>query len=372
MRAHTINSTNRDAWERGAGAAGGRRGRPAADQPGAAQQPAVPRRRCCRCSPSGSACSWSTRRTASPTGATTSGRTTGASPTCSSGCRTAWPCCARRRRPTTASSPTSPSSSASGATRAQLRDLPRGRSGARACGWRSSTSRPGRPPGVAGAWLPQLPGSGIVYTLTKRDAELVATWLTAAASRRRRTAARSRPRARIDVEERLLRNELKAVVATSALGMGYDKPDLGFVVHYQAPGLGHLLLPAGRPCRARGIERAEVVLLRGAEDRASRTSSSSRRSRGARTWSGARGARTREDGATLPRADRPRQPRPRPDRGDAQGARRRGRGRAARHALGRRAGARLGLRRPSATRRSPRCAATSRRRWRRSAPTGAA
>ena len=41
---------------------------------------------------------------------------------------------------------------------------------------------------------------------------------------------------RVEVEERLLNNDLKAVVATSALGMGYDKPDLGFVVHYQAPG----------------------------------------------------------------------------------------------------------------------------------------
>ena len=46
--------------------------------------------------------------------------------------------------------------------------------------------------------------------------------------------------------------------------MGYDKPDLGFVVHYQAPGSRHRLLPAGRPRRAAAIERAEVVLLRGA------------------------------------------------------------------------------------------------------------
>ena len=68
------------------------------------------------------------------------------------------------------------------------------------------------------------------------------------------------------VEDRLLRNEVKAVVATSALGMGYDKPDLGFVVHYQAPGsVVAYYQQVGRA--GRGVERAEVVLLRGAEDR---------------------------------------------------------------------------------------------------------
>ena len=71
---------------------------------------------------------------------------------------------------------------------------------------------------------------------------------------------------RVQVEDRLLANRLKAVVATSALGMGYDKPDLGFVVHYQAPGsVIAYYQQVGRAGRA--IERAEVVLLRGAEDR---------------------------------------------------------------------------------------------------------
>ena len=55
-------------------------------------------------------------------------------------------------------------------------------------------------------------------------------------------------------------------MATSALGMGYDKPDLGFVVHYQAPGsVISYYQQVGRA--GRGVERAEVVLLRGAEDR---------------------------------------------------------------------------------------------------------
>jgi ATP-dependent DNA helicase RecQ len=120
------------------------------------------------------------------------------------------------------------------------------------------------------AWLathlPQLPGSGIVYTLTKRDADLVAEWLTAHGVRAEAYSGDSATERRVDVEERLLRNDVKAVVATSALGMGYDKPDLGFVVHYQAPGsVIAYYQQVGRAGRA--IEHAEVVLLRGAEDR---------------------------------------------------------------------------------------------------------
>src|SRR4051794_34622644 len=120
------------------------------------------------------------------------------------------------------------------------------------------------------AWLathlPQLPGSGIVYTLTKRDADLVAEWLTAHGVPAEAYSGDSATERRVDVEERLLRNDVKAVVATSALGMGYDKPDLGFVVHYQAPGsVIAYYQQVGRAGRA--IEHADVVLLRGAEDR---------------------------------------------------------------------------------------------------------
>jgi ATP-dependent DNA helicase RecQ len=120
------------------------------------------------------------------------------------------------------------------------------------------------------AWLaehlPELPGSGIVYTLTKRDAELVATWLSGRGIAAEAYSGEVDTDRRVDVEDRLLRNELKAVVATSALGMGYDKPDLGFVVHYQAPGsVISYYQQVGRA--GRGIDRAEVVLLRGAEDK---------------------------------------------------------------------------------------------------------
>jgi ATP-dependent DNA helicase RecQ len=120
------------------------------------------------------------------------------------------------------------------------------------------------------AWLAThldaLPGSGIVYTLTKRDAEQVAAWLVAHGIAAEAYTGEIETEHRIAVEDRLLSNDLKAVVATSALGMGYDKPDLGFVVHYQAPGsVIAYYQQVGRAGRA--IERAEVVLLRGAEDR---------------------------------------------------------------------------------------------------------
>ena len=120
------------------------------------------------------------------------------------------------------------------------------------------------------AWLaqhlPDLPGSGIVYTLTKRDADMVAEWLTGHGVAAEAYSGDSATDDRVAVEERLLRNDLKAVVATSALGMGYDKPDLGFVVHYQAPGsVIAYYQQVGRAGRA--IEHAEVVLLRGREDR---------------------------------------------------------------------------------------------------------
>jgi len=120
------------------------------------------------------------------------------------------------------------------------------------------------------AWLvehlPALEGSGIVYTLTRRDAEQVAAFLSANGVSALHYSGDQDSDERIATEERLLRNEVKAVVATSALGMGYDKPDLGFVVHYQAPGsVISYYQQVGRA--GRGVEHADVVLLRGREDR---------------------------------------------------------------------------------------------------------
>jgi ATP-dependent DNA helicase RecQ len=120
------------------------------------------------------------------------------------------------------------------------------------------------------AWLvehlPSLPGSGIVYTLTKRDAEQVAAFLTANGIAAAPYSGDQETPERVAIEDRLLRNELKAVVATSALGMGYDKADLTFVVHFQAPGSAvSYYQQVGRA--GRGVDHADVVLLRGGEDR---------------------------------------------------------------------------------------------------------
>jgi ATP-dependent DNA helicase RecQ len=120
------------------------------------------------------------------------------------------------------------------------------------------------------AWLaenlPRMDGSGIVYTLTKRDAEQVAAFLCAQGISAVPYSGEHENDDRIATEDRLLRNEIKAVVATSALGMGYDKSDLTFVVHYQAPGsVISYYQQIGRA--GRGVEHADIVLLRGGEDR---------------------------------------------------------------------------------------------------------
>jgi ATP-dependent DNA helicase RecQ len=90
------------------------------------------------------------------------------------------------------------------------------------------------------AWLsdvvPRLDGSGIVYCLTIRDAERVAGWLRTRGVAAVAYSGESENADRIAVEEDLLANKVKAVVATSALGMGFDKPDLAWVIHYQSPG----------------------------------------------------------------------------------------------------------------------------------------
>lgn len=126
------------------------------------------------------------------------------------------------------------------------------------------------------AWLaehvPQLPGTGIIYVLTKRDADQVAQWLQENGIQARAYYSGVEAPGFADsdayrqhLEGLLYGNRIKAVVATTALGMGYDKPDLGFVVHYQAPGsiVGYYQ-QVGRA--GRGIDYAVGILLSGRED----------------------------------------------------------------------------------------------------------
>jgi ATP-dependent DNA helicase RecQ len=121
------------------------------------------------------------------------------------------------------------------------------------------------------AWLadhlPRLQGSGIVYTLTVAQAEEVAAFLSSRGIAVSSYSGRTENADRLAAEEALLRNEVKALVATSALGMGFDKPDLGFVVHLGAPSSPIAYYQqVGRAGRA--TERADVVLLPAAEDAA--------------------------------------------------------------------------------------------------------
>ncbi|WP_303844257.1 RecQ family ATP-dependent DNA helicase [Aeromonas sobria] len=126
------------------------------------------------------------------------------------------------------------------------------------------------------AWLaqviPTLPGTGIIYTLTVRDAEQVAKWLGLNGIDARAYYGsvenedfENSDTYRQHLEGLLLNNQLKVLVATTALGMGYDKPDLSFVIHYQAPGsIVAYYQQVGRA--GRGIDHAVGVLMSGVED----------------------------------------------------------------------------------------------------------
>ncbi len=118
------------------------------------------------------------------------------------------------------------------------------------------------------AWLathlPQIPGSGIVYTLTVRDAVQVAEWLRSKNVHAEAYSSEKGER-RVQLENALLGNQIKALVATTALGMGFDKPDIGFVIHYQMPGsVVAYYQQVGRAGRA--LTSAYGVLLSGREE----------------------------------------------------------------------------------------------------------
>ena len=119
------------------------------------------------------------------------------------------------------------------------------------------------------AWLaeqlPSMPGSGIVYCLTVRDAEQVAAWLRTREVNARAYTGEADSADRVSIEQELISNDVKVVVATSALGMGFDKPDLTFVIHYQSPGSPIAYYQqVGRAGRA--LEASMGALLAGRED----------------------------------------------------------------------------------------------------------
>jgi len=117
------------------------------------------------------------------------------------------------------------------------------------------------------AWLaqtlPELPGHGIIYTLTVRDALQLTAWLQSQGCQVAAYTSEAEDRAAL--EQALLNNQVKALVATTALGMGFDKPDLAFVIHYQTPGsVVAYYQQVGRAGRA--LPAAYGILLSGREE----------------------------------------------------------------------------------------------------------
>jgi len=124
-------------------------------------------------------------------------------------------------------------------------------------------------PAQRAAWLAahmdSLPGSGIVYTLTVAQAHDIAMLLRERGHQVAAYTGATEAAEREQLEADLLANRVKALIATSALGMGFDKPDLGFVVHLGAPSSPIAYYQqVGRA--GRSTESAEVILLPGRED----------------------------------------------------------------------------------------------------------
>ena len=113
--------------------------------------------------------------------------------------------------------------------------------------------------------LAGLEGTGVVYCLTIRDAQRVAEWLDSCGIPAVPYWGGLNTEDRVGVEQALMSNEVKVVVATPALGMGFDKPDVSFVIHYQSPGSPIAYYQqVGRAGRA--LDESWGILLRGGED----------------------------------------------------------------------------------------------------------
>jgi ATP-dependent DNA helicase RecQ len=125
--------------------------------------------------------------------------------------------------------------------------------------------------GWLAARLPELPGSGILYTLTVAAARETAAFLRDQGLPVAAYSGQDEQAERLKAEDDLLANRVKALVATSALGMGFDKPDLGFVVHLGAPqspvAYYQQIGRAGRALPGGQGNWAEVILLPGGEDK---------------------------------------------------------------------------------------------------------
>jgi ATP-dependent DNA helicase RecQ len=116
--------------------------------------------------------------------------------------------------------------------------------------------------------LGQIDGSGIIYTLTVNDTIRLTRWLKEngfAAHAYYSDLDKKDKTLRARLEQRLINNDLKVIVATVALGMGFDKPDLAFVIHFQRPSsVVSYYQQVGRA--GRSVDEAYGILMGGAED----------------------------------------------------------------------------------------------------------
>ncbi len=119
------------------------------------------------------------------------------------------------------------------------------------------------------AWLLEalrrLPGTGIIYTLTKTEAEVITNWLKSNRVNADFYHGSVGDEARIERENLLINNEVKVLVSTSALGMGFDKPDVSFVIHYGVP--SNIIAYYQQVGRAgRSIRNAYGILISGSKE----------------------------------------------------------------------------------------------------------
>lgn len=119
------------------------------------------------------------------------------------------------------------------------------------------------------AWIvenvPKMFGSGVVYCLTVNDCKLVNKWLNLNGIHSRSYFAALDTKEKNDTIDMFMNNKIKVLVATVAFGMGFDKSDIGFVIHFQKPGnIVSYYQQIGRA--GRGIKEAFAILLCGNED----------------------------------------------------------------------------------------------------------
>lgn len=122
------------------------------------------------------------------------------------------------------------------------------------------------------AWIvdhiDELPGTGVIYCLTVRDCQLVHKWLCENHISNRCYYADIKDdgvESKETIIDLFMKDQIKILVATVAFGMGFDKPNIGFVIHFQKP--GNLVAYYQQIGRAgRGIDRALAILLSGEED----------------------------------------------------------------------------------------------------------